>query len=198
MALTGWAALILQLYIIISNAVTHDISITGAIIKYLSYFTILTNILVALSLTIPIVKPASYIAKFFSSGSIKTAIAVYIIIVGIIYNLLLRQLWNPQGLQLVADILLHQLIPAAYVVYWLAFVQKSSLEWKQSLIWLMYPLVYLVYAIIRGAITGHYPYPFIDASQLGFNKMLLNIFVVSLGFISVGLLLVAIDKKWKK
>ena len=47
--------------------------------------------------------------------------AAYIAIVGIIYRLLLRQLWNPQGMQWVADVILHDVIPVGYVLYWLLF-----------------------------------------------------------------------------
>ena len=193
----GWFALILQLYVIISNAVVNNNSVLGSIIKYFSYFTILTNVLVALSLTLSLRAPSPSVAKVFSIGSVKTAIAVYIIIVGIVYNLLLRQMWDPKGLQLVADILLHQVIPVAYTVYWVAFIPKSGLHWKQPFLWLMYPLIYLLYAIIRGAVTGHYPYPFIDVSQIGLNKMLANALIIMIAFISIGLLLVGIDKRKK-
>lgn len=196
-AIVGWFSLILQLYVIISNAINNNNSIAGSIIKYFSYFTILTNILVALSLTMCIVMPSSTAGKFFKSGSAKAAIGVYIIIVGIVYNLLLRQLWDPKGLQLIADILLHQLIPIAYTIYWVVFVPKSNLEWKQPFIWLIYPLLYLLYAIIRGAVTGHYSYPFIDVSQIGLSKMLLNTTIMMIAFISIGLLVVGIDKRKK-
>lgn len=196
-AIVGWFSLILQLYVIISNAINNNNSIASSIIKYFSYFTILTNILVALSLTVCLVIPSSTAGKFFKSGSAKAAIGVYIIIVGIVYNLLLRQLWDPKGLQLIADILLHQLIPIAYTIYWVVFVPKSNLEWKQPFIWLIYPLLYLLYAIIRGAVTGHYSYPFIDVSQIGFSKMLLNTTIMMIAFISIGLLIVGIDKRKK-
>ncbi len=196
-ALVGWFALILQLYIIVSNAIVNNNSVVSSIIKYFSYFTILTNILAALSLTLSLIMQSSALGKFLRSASAKAAIAVYIIIVGIVYNLVLRQLWDPKGLQLIADILLHQVIPIAYTVYWVVFVPKSNLEWKQPFIWLIYPLLYLLYAIIRGAVTGHYPYPFIDVSQIGFSKMLVNTLIMMIAFISIGLLIVGIDKRKK-
>jgi hypothetical protein len=64
---------------------------------------------------------------------------VYIAIVGIVYSLLLRHIWNPQGWQIVADVLLHDLIPLLYVAYWVIFVRKSSLLWKHAVWWLAYP-----------------------------------------------------------
>ena len=35
----------------------------------------------------------------------------YIAIVGITYSLLLRHMWNPQGTQKIADVLLHDVVP---------------------------------------------------------------------------------------
>jgi hypothetical protein len=62
--------------------------------------------------------------------------------VGVTYSLLLRSLWSPQGGQRVADILLHDLMPIMYVAYWLIFVPKGSLLWKNTLSWTIYPLLY--------------------------------------------------------
>jgi len=46
-----------------------------------------------------------------------------------------------------------------YVAYWLIFVPKGSLRWKDALFWLPYPLLYFCYSLIRGAAVGWYPYP---------------------------------------
>lgn len=70
-----------------------------------------------------------------------TAILVYIMTVGLTYNTVLRSLWKPQGLQLLADNLLHSIIPFLYLVFWIFFVKKQSLQWKDVFSWLVYPLV---------------------------------------------------------
>ena len=196
-ALTGWFALILQLYIIITNNIANDTSVVDGVIKFFSFFTVLTNILVALSLTAGLISTASGMGKFFFRVSVKSAIAVYIAIVSIIYNFVLRQLWNPQGLQLIADILLHQVIPLLYVFYWIAFVPKGTLAWKFPVRLLIYPLIYLTYIIVRGAATGHYPYPFMDVTQIGTEQVLLNTLLIMIGFITIGFLLVITDMSMK-
>ncbi|MFZ5976285.1 MULTISPECIES: Pr6Pr family membrane protein [unclassified Hydrotalea] len=33
--------------------------------------------------------------------------------------------------------------------------------------WLIYPLLYLVYILIRGSFSGFYPYPFVNVLQIG-------------------------------
>ena len=55
------------------------------------------------------------------------------------------------------------------------------------------PIAYLVYALVRGAIDGKYPYPFIDVGNLGWLQTALNAGGIALGFIIAGLALVWID-----
>jgi hypothetical protein len=40
------------------------------------------------------------------------------------------------------------------------------------------PLGYAVYSLIHGAVTGFYPYPFINVGELGYDKMFLNMGVL--------------------
>ncbi len=102
----------------------------GTVITYFSFFTILTNLLIALVFTAIAFGPEAGWGQWFRSPSVQAATAVYIAIVGIVYQLLLRQLWNPQGAQWVADVLLHSVIPIGYVVYWLLFGPRTGLNWK--------------------------------------------------------------------
>jgi hypothetical protein len=69
---------------------------------------------------------------FFSKPSVTTAIAVYIFIIGLVYNIILRNLWQPQGSQKIADELLHVAVPLLYVLYWLIFAKKNPLQWMDA------------------------------------------------------------------
>ena len=119
---------------------------------------------------------------------------MYITIVGAVYQLLLRQLWNPQGAQWVADALLHSIIPVGYVLYWLLFAPRDGLGWKDAVVWLAYPGVYLVYTLARGAVSGLYPYPFVDVNVWGYGGVLARSFGLLLGFLGMGLLVVAVGR----
>ena len=187
----GWFALLLQLYLIILNRVA---SLPETIVRFFSFFTIQTNILVALCFTFLWLKPKSKWGLFFSNSKIVTAITLYIIIVGFVYNAILRFLWAPTGSQKIADELLHLVIPILVLIYWTLFVPKKTLEFKNIFPWLIFPSVYLVYSLIRGAFFGFYPYPFIDVILLGYNKVLLNSFFMVLAFLFIGTLLIGIGK----
>ncbi len=190
----GWFALIAQFYLIIENRVT---SVPETIIRYFTFFTILTNLFVALCFSLILFKPQSELGNFFSKPKVLTAITVYITIVGIVYNLILRFLWKPQGLQFIVDELLHTVVPLLCIVFWIVYVAKSILKWKDAFPWLIYPLLYIIFILIRGAMSGFYPYPFINVTEIGYNKVLINSGILALSFLFVSLVFIAIGKKRK-
>ena len=134
-ALLGWFALALQLFLMLVNSPAGSVAILGTLITFFSFFTILTNLLVALVFTAALFRPGPGWMEFLRRPSVQAGTAVYIAIVGIVYQLLLRQLWNPQGAQWVADVVLHSIIPVAYVLYWLLFAPRSptTLEGRRRL-----------------------------------------------------------------
>ena len=190
-AIVSWFAVALQLYLIILNRVA---SLPETIVRFFSFFTIQTNILVAICFTFLWLKPKSKWGLFFSKPKNTTAITLYITIVGLVYNAILRFLWAPTGLQKVVDELLHSVIPLLVLLYWVLFVPKKALEFKNIFPWLIFPAVYLVYTLIRGAFFSFYPYPFVDVNLLGYNKVLLNSFFMLLAFLFFGTLFIGIGK----
>ncbi|MFZ4059490.1 MAG: Pr6Pr family membrane protein [Ferruginibacter sp.] len=188
----GWLALIGQLYLSIENRTT---SLLEAIVRFFSYFTIQSNLLVTICFTVIAFGVNASKEKFFSKPTVQSAIVVYIIIVGLVYNLILRSLWNPQGLQYWLDQLLHTVVPIAFVVYWTVFINKQMIGWKVIPSWLIYPSAYCIYTLIRGAFVGFYPYPFLDVKQLGYSTVLFNIGGLILLFIFFCSLIVLIAQQ---
>lgn len=198
-ALLGWFAVITQLYLMMENRV---VAVPGTLLRFFAFFTIDTNIIVALCFTFIFLGNKYRLGRFFSKASTVTAITVYITIVGIVYNVILRSTWDPQGMQKTVDELLHTVIPALFIVFWLIFVPIEQLKWKNAFPWLIYPILYMTWAIIHGAITKFYPYPFVDVNELGYNRALLNaggillvIFLLSLALIATGKLIKKLDQK---
>lgn len=191
LAAAGWFALALQLALLLRVNAGTGIGTAESIVRFLSYFTILTNILASLALTGTML---GHRGTFFSRPSVQTAIASYITIVGLVYFLILRHLWAPEGPQWLADTLLHYAMPALYVLFWLLFVPKGTLEWRDSFRWLLFPLCYVIYALAHGALSGFYPYPFIDASKLGYGRVFLNSAGMFVAFVIAGLAYVALSK----
>lgn len=193
-AVVGWFALILQLYVLIDNTPGNGLTPLQAVGRFFIFFTILTDLLVTICATALTLQGPMTSGNSFSNASTLTAVAVYIFIVGLVYNLILRQLWQPTGMQQLADELLHVALPILFVVYWIFFVTKGSLRWKHLFAWLVFPLLYLIYALIRGSLEGFYPYPFLDLNQLSTNQVILNCLGLTLAFLVAGLLFFGADK----
>jgi hypothetical protein len=198
LAAVGWFALVLQLGIMLRNAANAGTSQLAAVGSFLSFFTVLSNLLVAVALTatVPAEPPRAFRPLVEPSGA--TALAGYITVVGVVYSLVLRRLWHPTGAQLVADILLHDVMPPAYVIYWLALVPKGRLQWRYVWPWLAFPVGYTAASLVRGALIHVYPYPFIDVASLGYRRVLGNVALLCAGFLVLGLIYIAIDRVMRR
>lgn len=195
-AAAAWFALLLQFPLTMRTSIDNGMNVIGAILTYFSFFTLLTNLIVALVLTFSLLAPNSSLGRFLSSPVATTGTALYIAMVAVVYSTLLRHVWDPEGLDKLADILLHDVVPVMYVIFWIFFVPKSRLRWKNALSWAIYPLIYLAWILIRGAISGRYPYPFVDVSRLGYAPVLRNSGVLLSLFLVISLALIAVAR-WK-
>lgn len=159
----------------------------------LRYFTVLTNLLVAVVMAGVALGSRRLSAPFLLGG-----ITLSILLVGIVYMTLLRGMLELSGGALLADHLLHQLIPSLVPLWWLAFAPKGRLRWRDPLWWSVYPLAYFAYALARGAAEGKYAYPFIDVATNGLVATLVNALLIALGFLVAGALLVLIDARLER
>jgi hypothetical protein len=73
--------------------------------------------------------------------------------------------------------------------------QTKAFPWGSTLIWLIWPAVYLVYVMVRGSITGLYPYPFLDPGHLGYSHVVIMVAVLFIAFFVLGLAAVALTRR---
>jgi hypothetical protein len=176
LAIMVWVALVIQFYISIEKYLSQGRSLGGAIVQLLSYFTIENNILVALSLTALLLFPTSKLGRFFSKPSVLGAITMYITIVCLVYQLVLRGQHVQLGWFRFCDEILHSISPPMFVLFWLLFVPRANIAWGKAINWLLFPLLYCFYILIRGAISNYYPYSFIDGTKLTYGQITINCF----------------------
>ncbi len=187
----AWFALIPQFFIVMGN---NQAPWFENFIRYFSYFTLLTNAMVAVCCTILLISPNSSQGRFFARTGTATAIAVYITIVALIYNLVLRKLAQFEGLQKILNEVQHVIVPVLFVLYWCVFVNKNSLRWKSFLPWLWYPFIYLLFVLIRGSFSDFYPYPFINIGGIGLRQTLTNAAIMGVLFVLMSLAFIGIGK----
>lgn len=193
-ALIGWLSLLLQFVLAMTNPVEPEPSSLERFIRFFSYFTVSTNIIVTVMFTSIAFFAASRFGSFLSRSTTQSAITSYISIVGIVYSLFLRNVWAPVGWNAVADHALHDVMPILSVLYWLIFAAKGDISWADPIKWLAYPLVYISYSLVRGALVAWYPYWFVDVTRLGYPSALINTGVVFIAFAVVGSIYAAIAK----
>ena len=180
-ALIGWVGLAVQL-----GAVTEQVgSAAEAVWIMLRFFTILTNLIVAVVLTgIALGQPT------FRSQSLLGLMTLSILFVGAVYVLLLRGLVELSGGAAIANLILHYIVPGLVPLFWLLFVPKGALKWRDPLFWSIYPLAYFAYALARGAVDGKYPYPFMDIPKVGWASAVATVAIILIAYLLVGMILV--------
>ncbi len=156
----------------------------------LRYFTIQSNILVALALLYFLISPDSGRARAILRG----AVLLSIIITGLVFHILLKpgELFA-SGIDL-TNHLTHSVAPLGFALDWLLFDRKGEMQWAHLPLWTIYPLLYWLCTVLCGAKTGFYPYFFMDVGKLGYGGALLWLAVLTVVFLIVGLFLIGLDR----
>jgi hypothetical protein len=191
-AAVGWFALVLQYVLLVRRSLPIDL--LTRTINFFSFFTILSNIMAALTLTFAAFPFASAPARFFTRPSVRAGVAAYMTMTGLVYFFLLRHLRSLEGWAFVADRTLHDVMPILFVGFWLLAATTGTLRVKNALAWLIFPAAFAIYSLTRGAYTGRYPYPFLDVAKLGYPQTFTNIAMLMVGFVVLALVLVALDR----
>jgi len=190
LALLCWGALLLQLKLALATGHPNGQPTAEILTNYFSYFTIFINLFAATMFTWTALTPSG------PPPGLRTVAAVYLAVGGLGYSLLLRNIWAPQGLQKLADILLHDVIPLAYILFWIVFFRKrATLPWRSAFVWLIWPLIYLIYSMIRGSIVGWYPYHFLDPRLLSYPRILSTIAGFIIAFLALGLAAISLTRR---
>ena len=182
LAAVAWFGVLLQFALSLALSKANGYSLAHGAITYFGYFTVLSNLLVAVIASMGLVVPES---RAFS-GSVRGCATTAIVLVGIGYHVLLREVWDPQDWQQLADNTLHYVVPLLSLAYWGLFPPRWRLADYAPLAWGAYPVAYFAYVIVRGELIGSYPYYFIDVGELGFATVLTNALAFLLAFVALG------------
>jgi len=187
--LIGLFGIILQFTIMLQTRIAP---LPEAIIRFFSYFTILSNCMVMLFFIGKILPPGKKLNDFVNNSEVATAVTMYIITVGVVYQTILRPSIPLQGLPRISDDILHALIPFIMLMYWILFISSKKINIKTIPYWLIYPAVYLMYTLLRGSMVHTYPYPFVNVNELGYSKVLTNSALLVLFFLGLSYLLAGV------
>jgi hypothetical protein len=188
----GLAALVLQFSLSIPLRIGNGDSLIGALVYFFIFFTILTNIMLVLIYASELWPREAL--RWWRSPVTRGMMAAAMILVGVFYHFFLAGTWNPQGLFKVADISLHYVTPIFYLAWWVLFAWHGKLKFADLPIMLVPPAIWLILAMIRGAVVTEYPYPILEAHLLGYAQVTINIAVVLAALTVLCAIVVAVDK----
>lgn len=184
-AAAGWIGLIVQ-FVELHRA---NSAMTSLWIMF-AFFTILTNVLVAVVFSSIAIDRGMLRSDWIVAGTMLS-----ILLVGVVNALLLWGQLELSGGSALVDKLLHVVTPACALLFWIFFARKGGLVWRDPLLWAIYPLAYLVYGIGRGLATGKYAYPFLNVLTLGWSRTALNALYIAAAFMVCGYAIVWIDNR---
>ncbi len=198
--LVAAAALVLQLVLILQGAqhlgeTENDIAaadhpdLATRLVRFVSYLTIWFNVLIAGTELLLAANPER------SGGRVFRALRLDALVIavggGTVHWFLLRPLLNLDGADYLADKLLHVVTPLLILVGWLVFGPRGLATRSDVWAFLVLPVGWLVYTLVRGEIVDWYPYPFLDVDLHGYGVALLNC-----AGVAVLMLLLAFGAMW--
>jgi len=185
-------AIVVHLDFAIGRAEATGHTVGGAILNFFSYFTILTNLAIAVCLGATAVNASN--GRVWNRPSANTALAVYIIVVALVYATLLSHLFAAKGIAFYTERAFHVVVPVLFVGYWLFFIPKGTLRFKDQIAWLAAPLAFFAWTLAHGAITGFYPYPFLNVAERGYPAVLWSGLLLLALFVTLGTFLIIVDR----
>jgi uncharacterized membrane protein len=162
------------------------------LIRLVSYFTIQSNVLVAVA-AFTLLRDPDRDGQIWRV--VRVAGLVGITITGIVHWFLLRPLLDLTGWSYLCDKLLHVAVPLLAVVAWLLFGPRPRVTLRDWLLALIWPAAWLAYTLVRGSVTGFYPYPVLNVQELGAASVLVASLGITGMFVVVSLLLWLGDRR---
>ncbi len=190
--IVGLGALILQFSLSIPLRMSNGDTIFGALIYFFTFYTILTNIMLVLIYASDLWPREAL--SWWRSPVTRGMMAAVMILVCLFYHFFLAGTWNPQGWFKVADVTLHYVTPIFYLLWWVVFTWHGKLKFSHIPVMLLPSTIWLIYAMIRGAIVTEYPYPILEAHKLGYGQVAINVVAVLAGVTVLCAVIVAVDR----
>ncbi|MDR5701214.1 Pr6Pr family membrane protein [Agromyces aerolatus] len=191
------AALLIQIVLIFtggqdvnSGESTAGESLATRFVRLFSFFTIQSNLFVLVT-SIALAINVTRDGKLWRV--IRLDALLGIIITGLVYETILAPLVHPEGWALAATIGFHYISPWATLIGWLIFGPRPRSTWLTTVLAFIWPLAWLVYTFVHGAVTGWYPYPFLDVATIGLADSLRNSGVILLIGIVIAVVLTLLD-----
>jgi hypothetical protein len=168
----GWLRILAGLSVLaaivtqITDKVIHNAFIPE---EYFSYVTIQSSLMNIVALIIGGVFALKYRRDTELLTTVRMSLVAYAIIVGVVYNVLLRDIVAVGYVSTITwpNEVIHVAIPIFLVLEWLLAPGRTRLSFRRIGFAVAYPLAWVAFTLVRGPLTGWYPYPFLEPDGPG-------------------------------
>src|SRR5690349_6904524 len=191
-ALVVLAGIVIQLLVTANGTEGFFPDNPDRVFNVFAYFTIQSNLLLGGTTLLLALTPDRDSLLF---RTLRLNGLLCIAVTGIVYHIALAGLDELTGWAAVTNLLMHTVTPILGVLGWLVFGPRGRTD-RRVVAWsIAFPLAWLVFTLIRGAAVGFWPYPFVDADDLGYAKVLLNCLLVALLFLALAFGAMLLDRR---
>lgn len=158
---------------------------TLSTVGFFSYFTVLSNISAAAVLAVLAARPA--LAERRAMSVARGGPTLYMVVTGLVYWVVLKPQAADLNTNLVwVDVVVHQIGPIVVFADWLVNRPPHALTWREAATWMVFPLAWLPYTMVRGAVVDWYPYPFLDPRKESTVEIVVAVVVVAAVMLAIG------------
>jgi len=190
-ALAAALALLLQLVLVVLGlpapaAGDAAPGIAARLFHFVSYFTVLSNLAVLVT-TLRAARQPDADGPVYRVLRLDAVVAITV--TGLVHFFLLRPLQDLSGWPSLSDTLLHMVVPGLALLGWLLVGPRPRVRFRTVLLGLVLPVAWLVYTLVVGAVSGWYPYPFIDVGERGAGPVAVTCVLLALLVFAFSLLM---------
>lgn len=152
-------------------------------LRYFAFFTILSNLFGAVVFLVLAARWRS--PRSHTVDMARGAAVLYLVVTFVVVLVLLSGAELQVAVPWV-DFVLHKLFPVVVVIDWLIDPPSTDVRLRDVAWWLVFPSVWVVVTLARGAVDHWYPYPFLDHANGGYRSVAYHV-----GMILAGSLVIA-------
>jgi hypothetical protein len=172
------AALIAQVVLIVhggsdaNSAQPHvHVPLAWRLLRFVSYFTVQSNILVLAAATTLVLDPDRD-GRWWRVLRLDGLLGI--LVTGVVFSVVLAPIVNPTGLAYWLNLAFHYFSPIWALLGWLVFGPRPRITNETIAGAFVWPVAWIVYTFVHGAISHWYPYPFLDAGLHGYGVAIRN------------------------
>ena len=189
-AIVATSGLVLQLVL---TATAPGQSLPVRLLRLVSHFTVQADVLAALTCWMLWVRPTRGVRTVFRVARLDAVVGVTV--TGLVYLVVLRPVVDLEGWWALADTLLHYAVPLLVVAGWVVYGPRRRVDRRIVLFSLLWPVGFFVWTVVHGAVSGFYPYPFVDVDEIGYGSVLGRAAVICALLLALASILLWVDRR---